>query len=271
MSDTRPEPAEQAGDAPASKPTSADQALASESVQLLDGTITGVDAHHYKVSVSLVGVPNPVQGVGYNPLAYIPKPDEHVLVAFVGPDVENARLLWVLGVESSGMFGSPTHGRPPTAALWSSRSQEIKSGTQDLKAVVMDQKAWDTDGMVSGLGSGQTTKITPRRTGVYTVKAGGRWEKDAELFGRRGMDLRWDDGGIIARDERDPNSEGECSHSVSADVMITSTEPAPASPWARRLGAAVELVVYQTSGRPLRLLSDGVKPFLQMTYQGPKP
>lgn len=88
MSDTRPEPAEQAGDAPASKPTSADQALASESVQLLDGTITGVDAHHYKVSVSLVGVPNPVQGVGYNPLAYIPKPDEHVLVAFVGPDVE---------------------------------------------------------------------------------------------------------------------------------------------------------------------------------------
>jgi hypothetical protein len=266
MSDTSPESAEPAGFAPADIPTPADQAPASEPIRFLNGTITGVDEHHYRVSVRLVGVSNPVDSVDYNPLAYIPKPDEQVLVAFEGPDLQSARVLWVLGVESSRMSGHPTRGRPPTAALWSSQSRGIDPGI--AKAVVMDQKAWDTDGMVSGLA---TTRITPKRTGVYTVKAGGRWEKDAGLFGRRVMDLRWDNGVIIARDEKDPNSEGECGHSVSADVMITSTDPA-ASPWARRLGAAVELFVFQTSGRKLHLLSDNIsKPFLQMTYQGPKP
>jgi hypothetical protein len=60
---------------------------------------------------------------------------------------------------------------------------------------------------------------------------------------------------------------------VSADIRITtSIDPAHASPWVRYLGAAVELVAYQTSGRSLRLMSDHVsKPFLQMTYQGPMP
>jgi hypothetical protein len=138
----------------------------------------------------------------------------------------------------------------------------------------MDHKAWDTDNMLVELGNSRTTtKITPQRTGVYTVKAGGRWDKDPRLRGRRGMDLRWDDGGIIARDEKAPNSEGECGHSVSADVRITtSIDPAHDSPWVRYLGAAVELVAYQTSGQPLTLMSDHVsKPFLQMTYQGPMP
>jgi hypothetical protein len=124
------------------------------------------------------------------------------------------------------------------------------------------------------LGDGQTTtKITPQRTGVYTIKAGGRWDRDPRSRGRRGMDLRWDNGVIIARDEKAPNSEGECGHSVSADIRITtSIDPAHASPWVRYLGAAVELVAYQTSGRSRRLMSDHVsKPFLQMTYQGPMP
>ncbi len=100
------------------------------------------------------------------------------------------------------MFGSPTYGRPPTAALWSDTSHSIESGFRKA-----------------------------------------------------------------------PNSEGECGHAVSADVRITtSIDPAHASPWVRYLGRAVELVVYQTSGQPLRLMSDHVsKPFLQMTYQGPMP
>ena len=60
---------------------------------------------------------------------------------------------------------------------------------------------------------------------------------------------------------------------MSADIRITtSIDPAHASPWVRYLGAAVELVAYQTSGQSLRLMSDHVsKPFLQMTYQGPMP
>jgi hypothetical protein len=181
----------------------------------------------------------------------------------------------VLGVASWDMFGSPTYGRPPTAPLWSDSSRSIDPGVQDLEAVEMDHKAWDTDNMLVELGDGQTTtRITPQRTGVYTIKAGCRWDKDPQLRGRRGMDLRWvGDGGIIARDEKAPNSEGECGHSVSADVRITtSIDPAHDSPWVRYLGAAVELVAYQTSGGPLTLLSDHVsKPFLQMTYQGPMP
>ena len=70
-----------------------------------------------------------------------------------------------------------------------------------------------------------------------------------------------------------PSPATWCGHSVSADIRITtSIDPAHASPWARYLAAAVELVAYQTSGQPLRLMSDHVsKPFLQMIYQGPMP
>jgi hypothetical protein len=272
MSDYRPEPAGQSGEAPGYEFHPAGPAPAGEPVRILRGTVIGVDAHHYTVSVDIEGLPE-FWGISYNPLAYIPRPDEKVAVAVAGPDSDNP-LVWVLGIGSGRMFGSPTNGRPPTAALWSDSSHSIKSGIQRLRAVRMDHKAWDTDNMLVELGNSRTTtKITPQRTGVYTVKAGGRWDKDPRLRGRRGMDLRWDDGGIIARDEKAPNSEGECGHSVSADVRITtSIDPAHDSPWVRYLGAAVELVAYQTSGQPLTLMSDHVsKPFLQMTYQGPMP
>jgi hypothetical protein len=142
-----------------------------------------------------------------------------VRVAVVGSDANNLVLVWVLGTISRSMFGSPTFGRPPTAALWSDTRHTIESGTQQLQAVRMDHKAWDTDNMLIELGNGQTTtKITPQRTGVYTVKAGGRWERDPQLRGRRGMDLRWVDKNkpvrdhvIIARDEKAPNSGGNAA------------------------------------------------------------
>jgi hypothetical protein len=278
MSDAPSSPADQAGDAPAYTPTPAGQTPAGPapggfSFRFLQVTIAGVDEHKYTVAVEFPVAPREYRGIGYNPLAYIPKVGEQVWLAYSG-ELTDPGIMWVVGVDSWRMFNSPTHGRPPTAALWSDTSHPIDPGVQNLKAVEMDHKAWDTDNMLIEVGNGQTTtKITPQRTGVYTVKAGGRWDKNPRLQGRRGMDLRWDDGAIIARDEKAPNSEGECGHSVSADVRITtSIDPAHESPWVRYLGKAVELVVYQTSGQPLRLMSDHVsKPFLQMTYQGPMP
>jgi hypothetical protein len=76
------------------------------------------------------------------------------------------------------MFGSPTFGRSPTAALWSATSQIVKSGAGGFRVVELDHKAWDTDNMLIELGDGQkTTKISPQRTGVYTIKAGDRRER----------------------------------------------------------------------------------------------
>jgi hypothetical protein len=215
MSDTRPEPAGPAGDAPAYTPQPADQAPAGHAppaapVRILRGTVVEVHEHYYSVSLVIEGLGR-YEGIWYNPLAYIPRLDEKVWVAMIGSDPTQPRLMWVLGNFSGFMFGSPTYGRPPTAALWSDSSRSIKSGIQRLQAVKMDHKAWDTDNMLVELGNGRTTtKITPQRTGVYTVKAGGRWDADPRLRGRRGMDLRWAGGGIIARDEKAPNSEGEC-------------------------------------------------------------
>jgi hypothetical protein len=285
MSDAPPGPADQAGDAPTPtyRPTPADEAPtyrptpagevpADEPLRFLEARVTGVDAHRYRVNVDIDG--NGFEGVFYNPLAYIPRIDEKVQIAVSGDLKHHPRTMWVLGIQSGSMFNSATYGRPPTAALWRDSSWPVDSGIQNLRAVEMDHKAWDTDNMLLELGNGQTTtRITPQRTGVYTVKAGGRWGRDPQSHGRRGMDLRWVDGGIIARDEKAPNSEGECGHSVSADVRITtSIDPAHASPWVRYLGAAVELVVYQTSGQSLSLMADrDPKPFLQMTYQGPMP
>jgi hypothetical protein len=89
------------------------------------------------------------------------------------------------------------------------------------------------------LGDGQTTtKITPQRTGVYTIKAGGRWDRDPRSRGRRGMDLRWDNGVIIARDEKAPNSEGSAAtrcRPISGSPPA-STPPMPhhgSDTWAR--------------------------------------
>jgi hypothetical protein len=273
MSDASFSPADQAGDAPAYTPTPAGSAPGGLSLRFIEATIAGVDEHQYTVAVRFPVAPREYRGIGYNPLAYIPKVGERVWLAYSG-ELADPGHMWVVGVDSWRMFNSPTYGRPPTAALWSDTSHPIESGVQNLTGVEMDHKAWDTDNMLIELGDGQTTtKITPQRTGVYTIKAGGRWDKDPRLQGRRGMDLRWDDGAIIARDEKAPNSEGECGHSVSADIRITtSIDPAHDSPWVRYLGRAVELVAYQTSGQPLRLMSDHVsKPFLQMTYQGPMP
>jgi hypothetical protein len=153
----------------------------------------------------------------------------------------------------------------------------------------MTGKDWDTDHMIDQ--HGQLTRITLQRTGLYTIKAGGRWNPQIPDgggicdWGARGMDLRWaatDDpttgtprtGTTIARDEKGANDEGECAHSVSVDVMITDIEPT--SPRVRKLDpdpnverpSAVVLAVYQTSGRQLEMLTGA---FLQATYQGPKP
>jgi hypothetical protein len=85
------------------------------------------------------------------------------------------------------------------------------------------------------------------------------------------MDLRWTDDETIARDEKAPNSGGECAHSVTASVRITIGGSPPLA-WARELGQGVQLVVWQTSGGDLDLVSDEtLRPFLQMTYQGPNP
>lgn len=275
MSDDPSSTADQVGEAPAYNPTPADQAPASletsEPITLIQGTILEIDAHRYVVTVKVGGY---TVRADYNPLAYIPKVGELVWIAHAA----HQHIMWVVGVASSKMFGSPTYGRPPSAALWRDSNWTVHSGIKDLQAVEMDHKAWDTDEMLIELGDGQTTTmITPGRTGVYTIKAGGRWSRDQR--GRRSMDLRWFDQDevdkhvIIARDEKAPDSSGECSHSVSADVRITtSIDPAHASQWVRYLGAAVELVVFQTAGQSLSLMADrDPKPFLQMTYQGPMP
>jgi hypothetical protein len=284
MSDAHPGSADQPDDGPAPtyQPTPAGSAPAGQSIRFVEGTIVGINAHHYTVSVKIHGGLGLFAGISYNPLAYIPRLDEEVWVAFVpGPEPGDVGLIWVLGADSWRMFENPTYGRAPSAALWRDSNWPVESGTQHLRPVEMDHKAWDTDHMLIELGDGQTTTmITPQRTGVYTIKAGGRWERDPQAQGRRSMDLRWADQDkpvsghvIIARDEKAPDSRGECSHSVSADIRITtSIDPAHASPWVRYLGAAVELVVYQTSGQSLSLMADrDPKPFLQMTYQGPMP
>jgi hypothetical protein len=123
------------------------------------------------------------------------------------------------------------------------------------------------------LGDGQTTtKITPQRTGVYTIKAGGRWDRDPRSRGRRGMDLRWDNGVIIARDEKAPNSEGVRPLGVGRYQDHHQHRPRPRltmGPVPRRGGGARRLPDLRSA---LKLMSDHVsKPFLQMTYQGPMP
>jgi hypothetical protein len=284
MSEAHPGSADQAGAAPAPtyQPTPAGSPLAHVPIRFARGTIVEIDAHHYKVSVKIPGERGPFPDISYNPLAYIPRLNEEVGVAFAyGSEPGDENFTWVLGANSWLMYDNPTYGRAPSAALWRDSNWPVDSGTQHLRAVEMDHKAWDTDHMLIELGDGQTTTmITPQRTGVYTIKAGGRWGGDPQAKGRRGMDLRWVDQDkpvsghvIIARDEKAPDSRGECSHSVSADIRITtSIDPAHASPWVRYLGAAVELVVFQTSDQSLSLIGDrDPKPFLQMTYQGPMP
>jgi hypothetical protein len=161
-------------------------------------------------------------------------------------------------------------GRTPSAAL--RRDSGFDADKSKETPVEMTDVDWDTDGMVV-FDHGTTIRITPRRTGLYTIKAGGRWER--VTGGRRIMDIRWVDDDmpvkehvIIARDEKGPNDFGECGHSVSADVLITDTTSS--SPRVRRLRdePSVELVVYQTARDKLSLRPDV---FLQMIYQGPKP
>ena len=116
----------------------------------------------------------------------------------------------------------------------------------------------DTDKMVK-LEDGKTIRITPRRTGLYTIKAGGRWQN--ATGGRRYMDLRWAGDGdeddsahddvIIAHDEKAANQAGERCHSVSVDVMITDTTNASnsRSSRVRKLSdkPSIELVVFHTA------------------------
>jgi hypothetical protein len=243
--------------------------MAGQTPQFAEGRVTTVDEHRYRVSVKISG--EELRDVSYNPLAYVPRLRETVWVALIGEDA------WVMGVPSRTMHGSPTVGRAPSVALYRDENTTVNTGTPNLVAIDMNRKAWDTDEMLVDLHGDiididhgeTTTMITPRRTGLYLITAGGRWERNRA--GRRGMDLRWTDTQTIARDEKAPTSEGECAHSVSATVRITSGDSA-ASAWERPLGEAVELVVWQSSGGDLDLVSDEtLRPFLQMTYQGPNP
>jgi hypothetical protein len=164
-------------------------------------------------------------------------------------------------------------GRTPSAAL--RRDSEFDVAKAKETAVQMTDLDWDTDNMIE-FDHGTTIRITPQRIGLYTIKAGGRWNPGHA--GRRVMDLRWVDDDepvvkkhvIIARDEKGPNDMGECGHSLSADVLITdASSPSSSSPRVRKLGpkTSVELVAYQTSPGQLKLRPDA---FLQMIYQGPK-
>jgi hypothetical protein len=242
--------------------------------QFVRARVLAVNETSYHVLVKIDADPEPFT-VSYNPLAYIPRTTRAtgpgVWLAVIG-EPEN---WWVLGEASRDMAGTPDIGRPPSACLRLDSKFTVNHGTQDLKPVKMTGLDWDTDNMID-VQQGQTTRITLQRTGLYTIKAGGRWNpknRDGEVctWGRRGMDLRWAGTGItIARDEKSANDEGECAHSVSADVMITDIEPT--SPRTRKLDRdqkpAVTLVMYQTSGGDLEMVPGA---FLQATYQGPKP
>lgn len=243
--------------------------MVGQTPQFAEGRVTAVNEGSYTLDVAISG--EEFFNASYNPLAYLPRRGETVWVALIGDDV------WVMGVASGDMLGSPTVGRVPSVALYRNENTTIPTGVDNLVRVDLNRKVWDTDEMLVDLHGNvididhgeSTTMVTPRRTGLYAITAGGRWARNRT--GRRGMDLRWSDGRIIARDEKAPTSEGGCAHSVSANVRITTEGSAP-SAWVRPLGEAVELVVWQTSGDDLDLVSDEtLRPFLQMTYQGPNP
>jgi len=238
-------------------------------------TVHAVDQTLYLLTVK-IGNDSANTGVSYNPLAYIPRQGEQVWLAVVGQDPTN---WWVMGVASRGMFRTTDVGRTPSAAL--RRQSDFPVGNKAETRVEMTDADWDTDNMIPDTISATRpiTRITPQRTGLYTIKAGGHWH--ASTAGRRIMDLRWaatpgsdpdpnDPHLIIARDEKGPDKSGDCGHSVSVDVMITDASGS-SSPRVRALAAkpSVELVVFQTSGGKLALHPNLL--FLQMTYQGPKP
>jgi len=245
--------------------------------QVVRAQILAVEETSYQVTVKIAGDPD-TYIVSYNPLAYIPR-----MTKPTGPGVWLAVIgepesWWVLGEASRDMHGTTDIGRAPSACLRRDSKFKVEHGTQDIPPVMMTSADWDTDNMID-FQHGQTTRITLQRTGLYTIKAGGRWNPknlagEVCTWGRRGMDLRWAGTAItIARDEKSSNDEGECAHSVSVDVMITDIEPT--SPRVRKLDRdanvekpAVALAVYQTSGGDLEMLPGA---FLQATYQGPKP
>jgi hypothetical protein len=244
--------------------------------QVVRARVLAVEETSYQVTVKIDGDPD-TYIVSYHPLAYIPRKKPTgpgVWLAVIG-EPEN---WWVLGEASQDMHGTPDIGRAPSACLRCDNPFTVKDRTDDLPPVIMTGADWDTDNMID-FEHGQRTRISLQRTGLYTIKAGGRWNpknRDGQViaWGRRGMDLRWAGTEIIiARDEKGPTDVGACAHSVSVDVMITDIEPT--SPRVRKLDRgpnakkpAVELVVYQTSGGDLEMLPGA---FLQATYQGPKP
>jgi hypothetical protein len=289
MSDTRPEPAGPAGDAPAYVPKPADQAptgpaptgpiLIRDPVHILRGTVTGVDAHHYTVSLEVEGLEG-VASISYNPLAYIPRLGEG-----------SGRRCRLRREQSGAGVGAWHHIqehvrqpdlRPPPDSGLVERHQAHHR--------IRNPAAPSRQDGPQGLGHRQHAHRARQRSDDHQdhpatdrrVHRQGRrslGERPAVArAARHGPPLgRQEQTSPRPRDHR-PRREGaqlrgECSHSVSADIRITtSIDPAHASPWVRYLGAAVELIAYQTSGRRLRLMSDHVsKPFLQMTYQGPMP
>jgi hypothetical protein len=100
MSEAHPGSADQAGAAPAPtyQPTPAGSPLARVPIRFARGTIVEIDAHHYKVSVKIPGERGPFPGISYNPLAYIPRLNEEVGVAFAyGSEPGDENFTWVLG------------------------------------------------------------------------------------------------------------------------------------------------------------------------------
>jgi hypothetical protein len=238
-------------------------------------TVDAVDERHYLLTVKLEDGSRK-SGVSYNPLAYIPRiprQGQPVWLAVLGQDPTN---WWVMGVASRYMWETTDVGRTPSAAL--RRQSDFPVDHKIETRVEMTDADWDTDQMIPDTISAARpiTTITPQRTGLYTIRAGGHWH--ASTAGRRVMDLRWagtpgsaaHDDVIIARDEKGPGETGDCAHSVSVDVMIADASGS-SSPRVRAITAkpSVELVVFQTSGGTLALLPNLL--FLQMTYQGPKP
>ena len=198
--------------------------MAGQTPQFAEGTVTAVNEGSYTLDVFVSG--REEFNVSYNPLAYLPRRGEKVWVALFGDN------LWVMGVASGNMLGSPTVGRVPSVALFCDEPHTVSTGVPNRVTVNMNRKVWDTDEMLVDLHGdivdidhgGSISMVTPRRTGLYLITAGGRWARNRT--GRRGMDLRWTDDVTIARDEKAPNSEGNAP---------TRSRPASASPPKARL------------------------------------
>lgn len=222
------------------------------------GQVQTIDDTNYLVSVTVHGWDDTtIEGVGYHPLAYIPRIGENVWIGKFGID------WWVIGVISRSMFGSPTLGRVPSARI--DRTSDLSIAHNTAMAVSMQAKEWDTNGMVDL--ATNPTRITLNRVGLWMLTAGMNWESNAT--GRRILDIKWVGSDFITRDEHALPGSGFWSGNCSAQVRVgiggaASRHYAP-------IGSAVEMVVFQTSGAGLLIAQGSIPCFLAATWLGPNP